>query len=75
MPSPCTTAEYMVGDRMLYNVSVGPCNCRGIRGKAVPGFLRARGCYWSLEYASHYYVARIPENAPGGSNVLAVTVG
>lgn len=27
------------------------------------------------KFTSHYYVARIPENAPGGSNVLAVTVG
>lgn len=26
------------------------------------------------KFTSHYYVARIPENAPGGSNVLAVTV-
>uniref|UniRef100_A0A8C2R083 Cadherin-related family member 1 n=1 Tax=Capra hircus TaxID=9925 RepID=A0A8C2R083_CAPHI len=25
------------------------------------------------KFTSHYYVARIPENAPGGSNVLAVT--
>lgn len=27
------------------------------------------------KFTSHYYIARIPENAPGGSNVLAVTVG
>lgn len=27
------------------------------------------------KFTSHYYVARIPENAPGGSNVVAVTVG
>ncbi|XP_029057027.1 cadherin-related family member 1 isoform X2 [Monodon monoceros] len=25
------------------------------------------------KFTSHYYIARIPENAPGGSNVLAVT--
>uniref|UniRef100_A0A8D1EZQ7 Cadherin-related family member 1 n=1 Tax=Sus scrofa TaxID=9823 RepID=A0A8D1EZQ7_PIG len=25
------------------------------------------------KFTSHYYVARIPENAPGGSNVVAVT--
>lgn len=27
------------------------------------------------KFTSHYYIARIPENAPGGSNVVAVTVG
>lgn len=27
------------------------------------------------KFTSHYYIARIPENAPGGSNVMAVTVG
>lgn len=26
------------------------------------------------KFTSHYYIARIPENAPGGSNVVAVTV-
>lgn len=27
------------------------------------------------KFTSHYYIARIPEDAPGGSNVVAVTVG
>jgi hypothetical protein len=26
------------------------------------------------KFTSHYYIARIPENAPGGSNVVTVTV-
>ena len=26
------------------------------------------------KFSSEYYIARIPENSPGGSNVVAVTV-
>lgn len=38
------TLEGPGGEGILYTVSVGSCNFRGVRGKAKPGFLRELGC-------------------------------